>query len=97
MAAAVATERAAQAGEETEEECNESAEHQPVGISPSSIEAGVAHVVASDTEEDHLEDPSDKRYQERKRANEGHEDGPNTVVRGAAEPEEHREAGETGS
>ena len=81
-AAAVRTERSAETGEEGEEERDECAQDHPVGVTPVGIETAVVQVVASNAEENHLDDPSDKRHEERKRRDEGHEDGAHAVVAG---------------
>ena len=95
--AAVATEGAAQACEEGEEEGNERTEDHPVGVAPGGVEAAIAHVAAGDAEEDHLDDPHDEGDEEGEGADEGHEDGAHAVVGGTAEAEEDGEARETGA
>lgn len=50
--------------------------------------------MASNTEEDHLNDPCDKRDEEGKPAGECHKDGSRTMVGSTAEAEENGEASE---
>ena len=95
--AAVATEGATEACEESEEEGNERTEDHPVGIAPGGIEAAIAHVAAGDAEEDHLDNPSNEGDEEGECADEGHEDGAGTVICGTAEAEEGRETSKTGA
>ena len=63
--AAVATEGAAQACEEGEEEGDERTEDHPVGVAPGCVEATVASAMARDTKENHLDHPCDKGGEER--------------------------------
>ena len=94
-AAAVATERTAQGGKEAKEERNECAENEPVGVAPRRVDTAVAHVLARDAEENHLNNPGNERYEERECADESHEDGTRAVICGTAETEENGDARKT--
>ena len=95
-AAAVATANADCAGAEADEERDEGAEDEPVGVPPGDVEAAVTRTVARGAEEHHLDHPCDERGEQREGGDEGHEDGAGTVVRRAAQAEEEGNARETG-
>ena len=84
-AAAVATANADCAGAEADEERDEGAEDEPVGVAEGGIDTAVTRAVASNAEEDHLEDPRNERNDHRDRTDEAHENCADAVVACAAD------------
>lgn len=87
----IAAKDAARGRDEADDEGDEGAEHEPVGVAERGITAAVADVGARDTEEHHLDDPRDKGDEEREGRDEAHEDGAGTMIACAAKTEEERE------
>lgn len=91
-AVAVAAEGTAQTGEEGEEECDEGTKDEPVGVAPGCVDAAVAHVVARNAEQNHLDNPGDEGDEEGEGTEQGHEDSASAVVGRSTETEENGQA-----